>query len=71
VIADRDELRALIRLVMEQCAVMCDAFSEAQWQRFKKAPLTDPSRGNPYVEGESDGAHTSGCSIRQAAKDLK
>jgi len=62
----------LIRLVMEECAAMCDEIAKQKWDAYKGLDLTSrEERGDPYVNGASDGAEQAGDAIRAAAKDLK
>jgi len=58
--------------LMEECAAMCDEIAKQKWDAYKGLDLTSrEERGDPYVNGASDGAEQSGDAIRQAAKDLK
>lgn len=59
--------RAVEAATAERCAKVCAEYGDAEWAKFKKGITAH--RGNPYIEGLSDGAHEVADAIRAAYKE--
>lgn len=65
--AIKDFARAVEAATAERCAKLCAEYGDAEWAKFKNGITAH--RGNPYIEGLSDGAHEVADAIRAAYKE--
>lgn len=52
------------RAALEEAAKVCNTKGDEYHAAYKRAPVDDPRRGNPYVEGMSDGCSNCADAIR-------
>ncbi|WP_233854020.1 hypothetical protein [Paraburkholderia sp. HD33-4] len=49
---------------LEEAANLCNTKGDEYFAAYKRSPVDDPRRGNPYVEGMSDGCSNCADAIR-------